>query len=200
MACHTTHPSSAGKHHTRHRHEPHRDNRSRTSQASIPMSGAAVLIFYPSFALSYPKDNGGKLVGQCEISHPVARAPSINVLSSDDADLHSPADGIDGVLSPKTNVMFQAHDKAEYQPLGARISSACPNSHKHTRRTVTAWLARQGSTTSTRTAARSTPRRTRTSSRTWRSTTCSCTLVGRSGRGAHLSVHKPPGALTRRTV
>ena len=33
-------------------------------------------------------------------------------------------DGLDGVLSPKANVMFQAHDKAEYAPLGARISSA----------------------------------------------------------------------------
>ncbi|KAI0726018.1 UPF0052-domain-containing protein [Fomitopsis betulina] len=88
------------------------------SQANI----IPVIVTNHTVTIAAELDNGGKLVGQCEISHPVARAPSINVLSSDDADLHSPADGIDGVLSPKTNVMFQAHDKAEYQPLGARIS------------------------------------------------------------------------------
>lgn len=82
------------------------------------------------------KDNGGRLVGQCEISHPVARTPSINVLASDepdDADPLSPVDGLDGVLSPKGNVMFQAHDKAEYQPLGARISSASLSAQRQSR-------------------------------------------------------------------
>lgn len=77
-------------------------------------------------ATSHLKENGSKLVGQCEISHPVARPPSISVLGADeyDADPLSPVDdGLDGAVSPRGNVMFKAQDKGEYQSLAARITS-----------------------------------------------------------------------------
>ncbi|KAJ7581064.1 UPF0052-domain-containing protein [Mycena floridula] len=59
-------------------------------------------------------DNGEKLVGQCEISHPVSvETPVIEVSG---ADPWSPIEG------PKRNVMFEQGAKDEYRSLNSRIS------------------------------------------------------------------------------
>ncbi len=64
------------------------------------------------------QDNGERLVGQCEISHPVAPvAPSINF---SEADLWSPEDGLE---TQRQNVMFEPQGKDSYEPLPSRISS-----------------------------------------------------------------------------
>ncbi|KAF7367414.1 hypothetical protein MSAN_00804000 [Mycena sanguinolenta] len=67
-------------------------------------------------------ENGEKLVGQCEISHPVPAQsldgpPNITV-----SDGFSPVDGMGEAISQRKNVMFEQGTKDQYQPLGARIS------------------------------------------------------------------------------
>jgi hypothetical protein len=67
------------------------------------------------------KENGEKLVGQCEISHPVPAMPLISVTS--EPDLYSPVDGMGEVISQQHNVMFSPRSKEEYDPLSGRITS-----------------------------------------------------------------------------
>ncbi|KAL0949031.1 hypothetical protein HGRIS_009126 [Hohenbuehelia grisea] len=90
------------------------------SQATI----LPVIVTNHTVTIAAELENGAKLVGQCEISHPVTQPdmPSINVTSSGP---WSPvADGMDGggPVAFKQNVMFEAGDKDHYVPLPARIS------------------------------------------------------------------------------
>lgn len=66
------------------------------------------------------KEDGRKIVGQCEISHPVAQEPIPDIMVSDPL---SPVDGMGEVItSQRQNVMFEPKSKGDYEPLGSRIS------------------------------------------------------------------------------
>lgn len=66
------------------------------------------------------KENGEKLVGQCEISHPVRTLPAD---AAPERDRYSPVDGMGEVISQRNNVMFNPHAKDDQEPLPARIIS-----------------------------------------------------------------------------
>ncbi|KAJ6501425.1 UPF0052-domain-containing protein [Mycena vitilis] len=83
------------------------------SQANI----LPVIVTNHTVTIAAELDNGEKLVGQCEISHPV---PVQGTAGS--ADAMSPADGMGETIVQRRNVMFDQATKGEYQPLGARIS------------------------------------------------------------------------------
>ncbi|PBL01346.1 UPF0052-domain-containing protein [Armillaria gallica] len=83
------------------------------SQANI----LPVVVTNHTVTIAAELDNGERLVGQCEISHPVAPvAPSINF---SEADLWSPEDGVE---TQRQNVMFEPQGKDSYEPLPSRIS------------------------------------------------------------------------------
>ncbi|KII86481.1 hypothetical protein PLICRDRAFT_700522 [Plicaturopsis crispa FD-325 SS-3] len=87
-----------------------------SSQANI----LPVIVTNHTVTIAAELENGEKLVGQCEISHPLPPAISISV---SDAELASPQDGMGEVISKCTNVMFDPGSKNDaYEPLGARIS------------------------------------------------------------------------------
>ncbi|KAJ7356698.1 hypothetical protein DFH08DRAFT_849752 [Mycena albidolilacea] len=88
------------------------------SQANI----LPVIVTNHTVTIAAELENGEKLVGQCEISHPVpaqsSDGPNITV-----SDALSPVDGMGlGKTMQRKNVMFEQGAKDEYQPLGARIS------------------------------------------------------------------------------
>ncbi|KAF8213769.1 UPF0052-domain-containing protein [Mycena galopus ATCC 62051] len=91
------------------------------SQANI----LPVIVTNHTVTIAAELENGEKLVGQCEISHPVlvqsSEGPNITFSTSDAL---SPVDGMgETILNSRKNVMFeQSTGKGEYQPLGARIS------------------------------------------------------------------------------
>ncbi len=77
----------------------------------------------------YLKEDGSRLVGQCDISHPIRRhtGPSItfdNEEDSDEVDIltSEDSDDLDGTISKPQNVLFEATKKDEYDPLGSRIA------------------------------------------------------------------------------
>ncbi|KAK0506424.1 UPF0052-domain-containing protein [Armillaria luteobubalina] len=83
------------------------------SQANI----LPVIVTNHTVTIAAELDNGERLVGQCEISHPVAPvAPSINFSK---ADPWSPEDGLE---AQRHNVMFEPQRKDSYEPLPSRIS------------------------------------------------------------------------------
>ncbi|KAJ6626964.1 hypothetical protein B0H10DRAFT_2296645 [Mycena sp. CBHHK59/15] len=92
--------------------------------SSITNSGATILpaiVTSHTVTIAAELENGEKLVGQCEISHPVL-APVA------DPDVRSPVDDEDGMgAAPvsRRNVLFEPTAKGAYAPLGARISRAC---------------------------------------------------------------------------
>ncbi|KAL6305673.1 hypothetical protein BKA93DRAFT_209205 [Sparassis latifolia] len=91
------------------------------SQANI----LPVIVTNHTVTIAAELENGRRLVGQCEISHPVHGAPSISVAPDDfdvDADAVSLTDALDGMILPPQNVMFQSRAKGAYEPLDARIS------------------------------------------------------------------------------
>jgi hypothetical protein len=66
----------------------------------------------------FAKEDGRKLVGQCEISHPMQQEsePADIIIS----DPFSP--GMGEVISQRENVMFEQESKGEYEALGSPIS------------------------------------------------------------------------------
>ncbi|KAJ3751115.1 UPF0052-domain-containing protein [Lentinula detonsa] len=82
------------------------------SQANI----LPVIVTNHTVTIAAELENGERIVGQCDISHPVTvvQAPTINVVNE-----WSPLDGLE---SPATNVLFEAEDKDRYEPLSSRIS------------------------------------------------------------------------------
>jgi len=87
------------------------------SQANI----VPVVVTNHTVTIAAELENGEKLVGQCEISHPVPAMPLISVTS--EPDLYSPVDGVGEVISHRHNVMFNPQAKAEeYDSLPARIA------------------------------------------------------------------------------
>ncbi|TBU54005.1 hypothetical protein BD310DRAFT_936957 [Dichomitus squalens] len=77
-----------------------------------------VIVTNHTVTIAAELDNGERLVGQCEISHPVRQAPRISVYGEDDAAV----DPLDGTLPRSRNVLFEAEGKNDYEPLNARIS------------------------------------------------------------------------------
>ncbi|KAH9938994.1 UPF0052-domain-containing protein [Epithele typhae] len=86
------------------------------SQANI----LPVIVTNHTVTIAAELGNGERLVGQCEISHPVRDAPRIDF--SFESDPTSPVDPLDGTLPRARNVMFQAEEKHKFQPLSAPIS------------------------------------------------------------------------------
>ncbi|KAK0446486.1 UPF0052-domain-containing protein [Desarmillaria tabescens] len=83
------------------------------SQANI----LPVVVTNHTVTIAAELDNGERLIGQCEISHPVPTvAPSINF---SEADPWSPEDGLE---TQRQNVMFEPQGKDSYEPLPSRIS------------------------------------------------------------------------------
>ncbi|KAJ7785650.1 hypothetical protein B0H16DRAFT_1753437 [Mycena metata] len=109
--------------------------------SSITNSGANILpviVTNHTVTIAVELENGEKLVGQCEISHPVAAPPpppNLTLNSLDNLHLNTPtdpedaladadADGMgEGLQRRRSNVLFeQGSGKEGYQALGARIS------------------------------------------------------------------------------
>ncbi|KAI0809092.1 hypothetical protein BC629DRAFT_1481903 [Irpex lacteus] len=95
------------------------------SQASI----LPVIVTNHTVTIAAELEDGSRLVGQCEISHPIRRStgPSItfdNEEDSDEVDTLTSEDGddLDGTISKPQNVLFEATKKDQYDPLGSRIA------------------------------------------------------------------------------
>ncbi|KAJ8520366.1 hypothetical protein ONZ45_g2827 [Pleurotus djamor] len=90
-----------------------------SSQATI----LPVIITNHTVTIAAELENGGRLVGQCEISHPVntGNDPSIS-LTVNEPEPWSPIDGMDQGYVQRQNVMFEAGHKDQYEPLPARIT------------------------------------------------------------------------------
>ncbi|KAF8665082.1 hypothetical protein AX16_000550 [Volvariella volvacea WC 439] len=85
------------------------------SQANI----VPVVVTNHTVTIAAELENGERLVGQCEISHPVVQEiPTIDVTIADPL---SPTDGMGETIHPGHNVMFQAAEKGQYEALAARI-------------------------------------------------------------------------------
>lgn len=74
------------------------------------------------------QENGEKLVGQCEISHPVPamldNGPFVagSSIGSGATDIFSPIDGMGEIISQRNNVMYDRQSQDEYTPMSSRIS------------------------------------------------------------------------------
>jgi hypothetical protein len=66
------------------------------------------------------KANGDKLVGQCEISHPVRSEIGVDVRP------WSPLDGMGETILRGQNVMFEQESKEDYELLDSRITRQHP--------------------------------------------------------------------------
>ena len=145
-------------------------------------------------SLTPSKENGTRLVGQCEISHPVNGA-GVRITFEDESDPRmSPADDLDGTIGKPRNVLFESSKKDEYEPLDARIS----RTHAH-RSCATEMLIRtlQGYFTSTRMAAKSILHQMRIISRTYQNLMSWCIRAVRCGPG-ELPHPAPRGFVTGR--
>ncbi|KAH7926200.1 UPF0052-domain-containing protein [Leucogyrophana mollusca] len=88
------------------------------SQANI----VPVIVTNHTVTIAAELENGAKLVGQCEISHPVSSPPSFDDIESD-ADPLSPVDGMGELIPRRQNVMFSQQEKNEgFESLHSRIS------------------------------------------------------------------------------
>ncbi|EIW65219.1 UPF0052-domain-containing protein [Trametes versicolor FP-101664 SS1] len=86
------------------------------SQANI----LPVIVTNHTVTIAAELENGERLVGQCEISHPVRQELRIDV--STESGPSSPVDPLDGTLPRSRNVMFQSEGKHQFEPLGAPIT------------------------------------------------------------------------------
>ncbi|KAF5377313.1 hypothetical protein D9615_006412 [Tricholomella constricta] len=88
------------------------------SQANI----LPVIVTNHTVTIAAELENGSRLVGQCEISHPVAQNPAPVDITISESDPYSPVDGMGECIAPPQNMMFEAASKAEYEALGSWIS------------------------------------------------------------------------------
>ncbi|OSD05676.1 UPF0052-domain-containing protein [Trametes coccinea BRFM310] len=86
------------------------------SQANI----LPVIVTNHTVTIAAELENGERLVGQCEISHPVRQELRIDI--SSESEPQSPVDALDGTLPRTRNVLFQSEGKHQYEPLHARIA------------------------------------------------------------------------------
>ncbi|KAF5392018.1 hypothetical protein D9757_003347 [Collybiopsis confluens] len=82
------------------------------SQANI----LPVIITNHTVTIAAQLEDGERIVGQCDISHPVPQAPTINIL-----DANNEWSPLRSENRPQ-NVMFQAQGKDQFEPLVSRIS------------------------------------------------------------------------------
>ncbi|KIL70615.1 hypothetical protein M378DRAFT_183240 [Amanita muscaria Koide BX008] len=80
--------------------------------SSITNSQASILptvVTNHTVTIAAELEDGGRLVGQCEISHPISQQPD----SSDDSDVFSATDAMEGMGNPvvSRNVMFESTSK-----------------------------------------------------------------------------------------
>ncbi|KAH0590185.1 hypothetical protein H2248_000358 [Termitomyces sp. 'cryptogamus'] len=88
------------------------------SQANI----LPVIVTNHTVTIAAELEDGRKLVGQCEISHPVPSDSKPVDNKSSVEDVMSPLDGMGEFISRRQNVMFESTSKADYEPLGSRIA------------------------------------------------------------------------------
>ncbi|KAG5646875.1 hypothetical protein DXG03_001951 [Asterophora parasitica] len=69
------------------------------------------------------KEGGSRLVGQCEISHPVPPNPAPVEITLTGLDPYSPVDGMGEFIAQSQNMMFESTSKSDYESLDSRISS-----------------------------------------------------------------------------
>ncbi|KAF8060950.1 hypothetical protein FPV67DRAFT_314882 [Lyophyllum atratum] len=87
------------------------------SQASI----LPVIVTNHTVTIAAELEDGRRLVGQCEISHPVPlNTAPVDMTVSEDP--YSPVDGMGEFISQRQNMLFESESKAHYEPLGSRIS------------------------------------------------------------------------------
>ncbi|KAG8220212.1 UPF0052-domain-containing protein [Butyriboletus roseoflavus] len=87
------------------------------SQANI----LPVIVTNHTVTIAAELENGTRLVGQCEISHPVNPSSSIEE-DGPEMDAFSPVDGMGETIPHRSNVMYSQMDKDRgYEPLQAKI-------------------------------------------------------------------------------
>ncbi|KAE9397682.1 UPF0052-domain-containing protein [Gymnopus androsaceus JB14] len=79
------------------------------SQANI----LPVIVTNHTVTIAVELEDGERIIGQCDISHPVAQIPEINLEDSNEE--WSPLE------NHQQNVLFQAEGKKDYKPLSSRI-------------------------------------------------------------------------------
>lgn len=109
-----------GPHPTCHSHQSYRHHCSRTGEY-----GAIVVVFERQPLILVKQNDGEKLVGQCEISHPVpSEGPSLvlDAQAPDEEPLESVVDdGLGEFASPRQNILFESASKGSYEALPSRI-------------------------------------------------------------------------------
>ena len=103
--------SLPGNDFARHCHQPYSDHCSWTRKTS------SMFCWNHWHAL---QENGSRLVGQCEISHPVRQSVTTNAVSDTPLSL---AEGLGERPDPRQNMMFEQQAKNRYESLVAPISS-----------------------------------------------------------------------------
>ncbi|KDR85213.1 hypothetical protein GALMADRAFT_218346 [Galerina marginata CBS 339.88] len=88
-----------------------------SSQANI----LPVIVTNHTVTIAAELEDGERLVGQCEISHPVVPT-ELSIQKRDDDVPTSPVDGIGEFVSPGRNIMFESLAKGIHEPLPSRIS------------------------------------------------------------------------------
>ncbi|KAF8807612.1 UPF0052-domain-containing protein [Phlegmacium glaucopus] len=90
------------------------------SQANI----LPIIVTNHTVTIAAELEDGEKIVGQCEISHPVVQSET--PFSGDEIQLEVPTSPIDslvgGLISPRQNVMFESIGKGTYEHLPSRIT------------------------------------------------------------------------------
>lgn len=90
--------------------------------SSITNSQAAILpviVTNHTVTIAAELENGTRLVGQCEISHPVPQGATFEAVSDDPL---SPIEGLGERISQKQNVMFEHGAKAHFESLVSPIA------------------------------------------------------------------------------
>ncbi|KAF9535798.1 hypothetical protein CPB83DRAFT_34779 [Crepidotus variabilis] len=88
-----------------------------SSQAHI----LPVIVTNHTVTIAAELTDGERLVGQCEISHPVVSTELSFRVTSDDAP-ESPTEALGEVIASKQNIMFESMAKGTHEPLPSRIN------------------------------------------------------------------------------
>ncbi|KAK7692776.1 hypothetical protein QCA50_004409 [Cerrena zonata] len=87
------------------------------SQANI----VPVIVTNHTVTIAAELENGARLVGQCEISHPVRSGDGLSITLSGEEPM-SPQDDLGDTIRRPSNVLFESSGKDEYEPLGSKIT------------------------------------------------------------------------------
>ncbi|KIM47992.1 hypothetical protein M413DRAFT_439685 [Hebeloma cylindrosporum] len=81
-----------------------------------------VIVTNHTVTIAAELEDGERLVGQCEISHPMVSTDFSFRLGDEEETPMSPVDGLGEFISPPRNVMFESLSKRKHDPLPSRIS------------------------------------------------------------------------------